>query len=157
MKKIERQRLIKQVVRENELSTQEELLAELDAAGMSATQATISRDIRELGIKKHRKEGSETSYYIVQNDLASQTAEDELSDAVAATVERISVVEFMVIIQTYLGSANLLAAIIDDLKMPEIAGTLAGANTLAIITHHKDEADMLADKLSVYIKKNDPE
>lgn len=149
MKKQDRQKLITEVVSQNQIETQEELLAKLKMAGVEATQATISRDMRELSIVKGRGT-AETNHYVILNSHHQQW--EELGEAVQETVERISAVQFMVIIQTYLGSANILAAIIDDLNLPEVAGTLAGANTLAIITHSNEEAQILEQKIASYIK-----
>ncbi|QIL45718.1 ArgR family transcriptional regulator [Vagococcus coleopterorum] len=152
MKKTERQDLVKQVVLQYQIETQDELLEKLKTVGVEATQATISRDMRELSIVKGRKDGSGPSHYLIHDIISVPQQLDQLAESVADSVEKITVVQFMVIIQTYLGSANMLAAQIDDMKLPEVAGTLAGANTLSIITHTNEEAETLAEQLSSYLK-----
>lgn len=151
MTKQERQAILMAILSEHQLSTQEELLAKLKENGVTATQATISRDIRELNIRKQPQGSSGKTIYVVPGLAASPKELAMLADIVQETVERISTVEFMVIIQTGLGSANRLAAKIDDLNLPEIAGTLAGANTLAIITSSTDDAVSLSQGLSHYL------
>lgn len=153
MTKEERQGILLRVLSENQLSTQADLLTKLAEKGVHATQATISRDIQELNIQKKKTSGHPKPVYTVPGMVAIPSALTPLADTVQETVERISTVEFMVIIQTVLGSANRLAAKIDDLTLPMIAGTLAGANTLAIITTSRAEATELAQTLSNYLSE----
>lgn len=149
MKKTTRQGIIKRLIQENDILTQEELIRLLQAEGVTATQATVSRDVRELGIVKGHSQEGRIKYVLVDPPITSTN--DRLEEAIIDSVEQVSCVQFMVVIQTYLGSANIVAAIIDDMKLPEVAGTLAGANTLAIITHSNEEAQGLHDLISSYL------
>lgn len=149
MKKDERQKLINDVVSQNKIETQEELLKQLKAVGVDATQATISRDMRELSIIKGRGINQTSHYQILDSDYQQW---EQLGEAISESVERLSSVQFMVVVQTYLGSANILAALIDELQLSGIAGTLAGANTLAIITDGNESAQQLEKKMASYLQ-----
>lgn len=150
MKKSNRQAIIKRIIQENEIETQDDLIQCLKAEGVQATQATISRDVRELGIVKGHTESGTVKYVLI--DQGQNNTRERLQEVIEESVEKVSQVQFMVVIQTYLGAANILAAIIDDLEMPEVAGTLAGANTLSIITHSNEEAKIINDFILTYLK-----
>lgn len=150
MKKSSRQGIIRKLIQEHEIETQEELISLLKIEGIVATQATVSRDIRELGIVKGHSPEGQVKY--VMNELSQPLTEERLQEVVAESVQEITLVEFVLVLQTRLGSANVVAAIIDELKLPEIAGTVAGADTLVIIAKGKEEAKALAEKVTHYME-----
>lgn len=150
MKKSSRQGIIKKIIQEQDIETQEDLLEALISEGVQATQATISRDIRELGIVKGRN-GEGRTKYVLHTQVVND-GENRLKEVVEESVKSISQVQFMVVVQTYLGAANIIGAIIDDLGLENVAGTLAGANTLSIITTSNEAATELEKQLQGYLK-----
>ena len=138
MKKVERQRKIEQLIKQNVIATQDELMRQLEANGIKATQATISRDIRELQIIKEQDSNGVVRYVIFKGN--NQNEEEKLIKAIEETVVDIRQVEFMNIIHTLPRNANVLAAILDGLSLPAVAGTLAGYDTVVIISGSKNEA-----------------
>ena len=141
MKKAERQRKIEQLIKQNVIATQDELMRQLEANGIKATQATISRDIRELQIIKEQDSNGVVRYVIFKGN--NQNEEEKLIKAIEETVVDIRQVEFMNIIHTLPRNANVLAAILDGLSLPTVAGTLAGYDTVVIISGSKDEASQI--------------
>ena len=136
MKKVERQRKIEQLIKQNVIATQDELMRQLEANGIKATQATISRDIRELQIIKEQDSNGVVRYVIFKGN--NQNEEEKLIKAIEETVVDIRQVEFMNIIHTLPRNANVLAAILDGLSLPAVAGTLAGYDTVVFFFWGKD-------------------
>lgn len=138
MKKKQRQALLKKIVEENEVETQEELLQHLKKYETSATQATISRDIRELKIVKARNNQGKTVYTFYSGNVENST--QHLQEMIQEMVKKLDRVQFMTILHTTTGSADLVAALLDDLRLPEIVATMAGTDTLLIISPNEEQA-----------------
>ena len=99
MKKIQRQSLIRRIITEQPVSTQEELLAKLQEVGVKATQATISRDIREMKLVKSHDENKQVRYALFSQP--SETLNEErLKSAVKREVLKIQIVQFMIVVLT---------------------------------------------------------
>jgi transcriptional regulator of arginine metabolism len=126
MNKINRQIAIKQIISEQQISSQEELCEALHKNGFEITQATLSRDLRELGIA--RANTPDGLRYLL-NPMAE---ERRLQSYIGYEVEQISANESMVVIKTLPGRAQGVAEIIDSLHYPLILGTIAGDNTIFI-------------------------
>ncbi|WP_165005497.1 arginine repressor [Enterococcus sp. ZJ1668] len=146
MKKNQRQALIRQIITEYPISTQEELLARLQEAGVSATQATISRDIRELKLVKTQDENKNLRYSLFSQPSVSLT-EDRLRSSVKREVLRIQVVQFMIVVLTEKNGADVVTNWLDEAQYPEVAATIAGVDTFIIICRSEKEAEDFADKL----------
>ena len=126
MNKHERQIAIKQIVTRGEAGTQEDLCKELKKAGYEVTQATLSRDLKELGIARvNTPEG-------VRYVLHAETEEQKMRSFVGYEVEAIDANEALIVVKTLPGRAQGVAEIIDSLHHPAILGTLAGDNTIFI-------------------------
>lgn len=147
MKKSERQLAIKQIITNFEVATQEELLKHLKEEGVNATQATISRDIKEMHLVKTTTPQGNVKYTLYQNNQL--TNEERLQTTIGDVVTQISKVQFMTIVVTIPGNAHVVAALIDTLDYPEIVATVGGNDTIAIIS--KDDAD--ADKVYKYLNQ----
>lgn len=138
-----RQQLILEFVRRREIYTQEELTDALGAAGFSAAQATVSRDIRELGLIK--QPGRNGMKY----------AESGGAGAAGTPLERIFrdglvSVDFagnMLVLKTLSGMAMAVAAALDDMKFSEILGSVAGDDVVMCVVKSKAAAAKLAEKL----------
>lgn len=139
----ERRKLIKDLIAAEKISTQDELLKRLKAAGVEATQATISRDLHALNVAKV-SDGNGRSYY-AQLEVAAPKIDQRLYDAIENTVESITMVQFMNVIKTTPNSnyATILAGLFDDSQMTEITGTLAGNDTLITISKSPEEAQVI--------------
>ena len=99
MNKEERQKIIRQLISQNTIETQEELLALLSRNGVNATQSTISRDARELSIVKTYQEDGKIKYTIV-DQASEKDSEKKLREALQGSLKRIEQVAFIVLIHT---------------------------------------------------------
>ncbi|HWP82499.1 MAG TPA: arginine repressor [Bacteroidota bacterium] len=125
MKK-KRQFLIKQIIAHQPIASQEDLCRVLRKAGFNVTQATLSRDLKELGIARvHTPQG-------VKYELRPEMEERRLQSIVGYEVESVDANEAFVVIKTLPGRAQGVASIIDSLHHPYILGTLAGDNTIFV-------------------------
>ncbi|MBL1228699.1 arginine repressor [Enterococcus sp. BWB1-3] len=151
MKKADRQRLIRQIITENEIETQEELIARLEAAGVKATQATVSRDVREMSIVKTHGAANKVKYAIFsQQQTASQ--EDKLKESVKDSVIRIEKVQFMVIVHTDMGRADVVTNFLDEVNYSEVAGTVAGVDTIIIIARSEEDAVAIVERFEAMMR-----
>jgi transcriptional regulator of arginine metabolism len=143
MNKFERQGAILRLVRERELSTQAEVAEALREEGIEAVQTTVSRDIAQLGLVKVRNRDAKLVYALPGADDLTR-----LSDLAAAlrrwTVSLVPSGQ-LVVIQTPAGYANALAQQIDAARLPDIAGTLAGDNTIFVAAREGVSGPELAE------------
>ncbi|GAF39614.1 arginine repressor [Agrilactobacillus composti DSM 18527 = JCM 14202] len=146
MKKTERQMILEQIIHQHVVSTQDELLALLKDEGVDATQATISRDIRDLQIVKARDESGNLRYMIFQGDSVSN--DERLEDTISNVVLSVVQVQFLNVVKTLPSNGNVLAAVIDDLSMPDVVGTVAGHDTVVIISPDNDAAKRMHQRIS---------
>jgi len=123
-----RQAAILELVQSKPVRTQQELAAELAARGLPATQATISRDISDLHLVR-------TPDGYRPNGLARAVF--------AEHVKEMTVVQFLAVIKTWPGTANLVARHIDEAELPGVAGTVAGDDTVIVVLRAKSAADDL--------------
>jgi transcriptional regulator of arginine metabolism len=136
MTKADRHRLVLTLVQKHELGTQRELVHALKALGCSVTQATVSRDIRELDLQKVRTHLGRARYVLSARERPrdpEQAASHVLRDFARST----AVAQNIVVVRSEIGTANTVARAIDNLNHSEIVGTLAGDDTFLIIV--KDE------------------
>ncbi len=113
MKKIQRQSLIRRIITEQPVSTQEELLAKLQEVGVKATQATISRDIREMKLVKSHDENKQVRYALFSQP--SETLNEErLKSAVKREVLKIQIVQFMIVVLTEKDGADVVTNWLDE-------------------------------------------
>jgi transcriptional regulator of arginine metabolism len=122
-----RQRAILELVKSQPIHTQEELVQELRRLDHPVTQATVSRDIRELGL--FREPGPSGSRYAVRGGLGLRAGQ-VLRDFITS----VDGVQFMAVVRTPPGTANLVAVAIDEAGWPEVLGTLAGDDTVLVIS-----------------------
>ena len=142
--KVERQGIIREVIKEHRVANQEELAEILVGRGMEVAQATLSRDIKEMKISKLH---DESGYYY----SLSLPAFPVRSEAVGRdSSEIIDSVEFsgnMAVLKTLPGHANMVGVIIDSSSLKEIAGTIAGDDTLLLIIREGYSGDDLIKAL----------
>jgi transcriptional regulator of arginine metabolism len=126
-----RQGLILELVGREAITSQEQLRKRLRGRGVSVTQATLSRDIAELALAKHAADGA----YRVPGENGSGPVEPAgaMRSAVAEYVRGLDRVRELVVIRTAPGQAGILGIAIDRAALPEVAGTVAGDDTLLVI------------------------
>jgi transcriptional regulator of arginine metabolism len=127
--KQQRQRLIADWLRQQRIGSQEELVACLDLAGVPATQATVSRDLDELGAVRVRRDG--VMHYRLPEQLESGDA-GKVDRLLAEWVTDIVEAGNLVVLKTPPGSANLVANAIDAARLEGVAGTIAGDDTIFV-------------------------
>jgi transcriptional regulator of arginine metabolism len=135
-----RQRTILDLVRNRAIHTQDELVEELRRRHHKVTQATVSRDIRELGL--HRAPGPEGARYAVGTGLGARGVQ-VLRDFVL----RVDSVQFMAVLHTPPGTANLVAYAIDEAAWPEVLGTVAGDDTVLVVTQSDKARGTMVQRL----------
>lgn len=140
MKRNERLNLIKEIISKNQVTTQENLQALLEEHGVNITQATLSRDIREMSLIKKRVDGK--SFYSFLNGEDGQIQSD-LQLYFSRFVLKVASSSVMVVIHTQLGEADILANVLDAEERKEILGTLAGADTLLVTCDSETSAKAL--------------
>jgi transcriptional regulator of arginine metabolism len=147
MPKRDRQRLIESVVSRKRVGTQFELLDALADAGCAVTQATISRDIRELGLEKtHDPLGRPR--YVLPHTARRTDPEEALNTILGQFGRRASPAGNIVVLQSELGSAPAIARALDQLEHARIVGTLAGDDTVLVVAPTERDARSLARELT---------
>ena len=148
--KARRQALILELVDRDLLHSQEELRRRLRHLGYDATQATISRDIRDLGLVKRSGDGAyQRSGAEATNP---ETALAALERAAEEYLRRIERVQQLVVIRTGIGQAQPLAIAIDRAQLPEAVGTIGGDDTILVIARDAKRAEQLVKRLERYVR-----
>ncbi len=145
--KPERQKLVASLVERMQIGTQRELLDALEGAGCSVTQATVSRDIRELGLEKMRDPIGRLRYVLPNRER--RTDPRETLTALLAQFGRAAIAaQNVVVVQSEIGSAPAIARALDRLEHPLVIGTIAGDDTCLVITADARRARTLARDLA---------
>jgi transcriptional regulator of arginine metabolism len=145
--KAERQRLIASVVSRRRIGSQLELAEALSRAGCSVTQATISRDIRELRLEK-TSDALGRPRYAMPGRGARRDPRDSLNGVLRQFGVRATAAQNIVVVQSELGTAPAIARALDRLEHPKIVGTLAGDDTCLVVTSGPADARAMARELS---------
>jgi transcriptional regulator of arginine metabolism len=138
-----RERAILEIVAERPVGTQEELARELAKRGVEVTQATVSRDVKRLGLVKVSDAGG-AYRYAVGNGVggnAHVSAEDNLRSAFREFVTGVDGGEAFFLVKTLPGRANAVGVAIDEARRPVIAGTIAGDDTILVIVRKARERE----------------
>lgn len=150
MKKEKRQQLIKQLVKEYEIGTQERLVELLKSHGVLVTQATISRDIRELHLTKVISPSGVTIYKIFTEN--SPNVNMQLKKKLKEIVVKIDYVDRFTIIKTAPGNAHVIGALLDSLDWKEKIGCLCGNNTCLVIAQSKAASEIINERIKLISK-----
>lgn len=157
--KSKRQEKILELIEKYDVETQEDLADLLKKAGFVATQATVSRDIRELrlvkvstGVRDGRQNKSKYAANSVRNELDTRFTE-KFKSILSEMVIKISSAGHMVVLKTYAGMAQAACATIDSLELPDIIGSLAGDDTIFIVMATENDALDFVKKLSKSISR----
>jgi len=141
-----RQEMIIKIIREKDVSTQEELTALVNAAGFNTTQATVSRDIKDLGIIKVTLPNNSTKYAVL--DRTGDSAPGRLLAVFSNSVRSIDTAMNLVVIKTLPGMAQAAASALDSMHLPDLVGTIAGDDTVFVASTGINEALALAATLN---------
>jgi len=149
MKKTERQNRILEIISAQIIENQDMLMEALETVGVHTTQATVSRDIKELQIVRQPDQNGHTRYQTLraqpENDLVFLQRLFEVS------VHQVVRVEFMTILKTSKGNGNRIAASIDMAQLPEVVATLAGHDTIYVTSPSVDVAKKLAETFNSWL------
>ena len=140
-----RQKKILELIEKYDIDTQETLIGRLEEVGISVTQTTVSRDIRELKLVKGMT-GRGTYKYIVPN-VRRENNTPVLNSALTEAVVKIEAARNIVVVKTFPGMANALAVCVDTLEQPHIVGSVAGDDTILLVIKDDETAKMVEDKL----------
>jgi transcriptional regulator of arginine metabolism len=143
--KARRQGAILELIDREPLHSQEQLRRRLLKAGFEATQATISRDIKELGLVKRAGDGAYQRQGVEARNPASTMS--ALEHAAAEFLRRVDRVQQLVVVRTGAGQAQPLALAIDRAQLPEAVGTIAGDDTILVISKDGRRAAALVKRL----------
>ena len=145
-----RQTAILSIIEKKDIETQEELAKELKALGIVVTQATVSRDIKELRLLKVL--AADGGYKYATADKADHGLSDRFVRMFVDSVLNISFANNIIVIKTLSGSANVAAEAIDNMRWPEILGTMAGDNTILVVVRANGEAQQIVERFQDILK-----
>ncbi len=145
-----RQQKILELIKEHNIDRQEELQALLKKCGFNVTQATVSRDIRELGIIK--SEGDDGVYkYRAGKDKEKIEISGKFALILKQAVHKVNSANNLIVIKTYTGMGSAAGAAFDAMELEGVLGTLAGDDTLLVIAHDNEAAENVTSKLNELI------
>ncbi|MFU0783456.1 MAG: arginine repressor [Thermoanaerobacterium thermosaccharolyticum] len=150
MMKLARHAKILEIISKNEIETQEELADALQKEGIKVTQATVSRDIKELRlIKVLSADGKKYKYSSMKNP------DNKVTDKLVALLSGIVSIDYAgntIVIKTLSGTAPAAAEALDTLNWNEVVGTLAGDNTIFMLVRSEDSIKEIIDRINELIK-----
>lgn len=145
--KSKRQNDIIRMILSKDITTQEEMVAELRRLGYNVTQATVSRDIRDLRLIKVAAKGG--GYKYARQERQELAVNERLTRILTDSLISVDYAGNMIVVKTLSGSANVAAEALDTLDWPEIMGTIAGDNTIFVIARTDAEASEVTDRIRV--------
>lgn len=149
--KEQRQEKILEIIKNMEIETQEELADELRNMGIHITQATVSRDIKELNLIKILSHNGKYKYaQVSQNKNTNISALASIFSNTAISIER---VDKILVVKTISASASLAAEAIDSFNLDGVVGTLAGDNTIFIAVRTDEKAEELLQEIKKMINE----
>lgn len=146
--KAHRQAAILEIIERDAITSQEQLRDRLRGLGIEATQATLSRDVHELGLIKRPSDGAYRRGIPDPGGIASASPAETLRTAVDDYLKRHEVVEQLIVLRTDTGQAQPLAVAIDRAGVGEIVGTIAGDDTILVICRSAADAASLSTRLT---------
>ncbi len=151
--KYRRHNKIIEIISEYDIDTQDELIAKLREAGYDVTQATVSRDIRDLKLIKISTENHKYKYALSSHEEMQISA--KYRNIMKETIIKVDYANNMVVLRTYSGMAQAAAAAVDGMGWDEIVGTIAGDDTIFVLMRDADTAVEFVDKVRQISKGNE--
>ncbi len=145
MSRTSRQSAILAIIASKDIETQDELVAELKRQGFDVTQATISRDIKELGLLKTLAAGNKYKY-VTKQSMSALSA--KLKSVVRETVISVVTAENLVVVKTIGDGASVVSGAIEQLGLSEILGILADKSTILIVCANAHDANFVQSKIN---------
>jgi transcriptional regulator of arginine metabolism len=145
--KVQRQQAIARLIAKHAVTNQPQLVDLLADDGIAATQATVSRDLEDLGAVKVRVPGGDTVYAIPEYEPARLAPEDQLRRVMGEWVAEVRRSGNLVVLRTPPGCAHVVASALDRSGITGLLGTVAGDDTLLCVADEGDEGDDLSDRL----------
>lgn len=144
-----RQSQILELIDKDAVTSQEALREHLNARNIHVTQATLSRDLKQMGLVKRAGDGA---YVRPGAERGGAAMGEQMRKAVTSLVRSYERVDTFIVIRTDPGQANGLAVLMDRVKVPEVAGTVAGDDTILLICRGLDNAIQMEQKLGAMVK-----
>lgn len=148
--KNKRHTAILDIISEDVVDTQETLLQKLKMRGFTVTQATVSRDVKDLGLVKLKGKDDQYYYSHVNHNVPGSRME-RMIQLLRNTIVGVDSVDNLVVVKTLTGSANTAAEAIDSIHEEHIVGSLAGDNTVLIILRSEKEVPAFIAKIKQFI------
>jgi transcriptional regulator of arginine metabolism len=142
--KASRQAVILELIAERDVTSQEQLRSLLKSRGIETTQATLSRDIRDLGLVKAAADGA---YRLSQGRPAEPHREGAVRRAIDEYLRSFEQVEQLLVLKTDPGQAQALAIALDRSSLPDVVGTIAGDDTILVICRSASHASAFGERL----------
>lgn len=149
--KSKRQGKILELIQEYEIETQEELIFYLNKYGFEATQATISRDIRELKLTKIVGSAGNYRYATHERELSTNTT-PKFNGVLADSITKVSYANNIIVLKTFPGLANAIGSGIDAIHSPSILGCVAGDDTVIIVLTDNEAAKEISEKIKLMMR-----
>lgn len=151
MNKFERHYFILNLIKDNVIRTQGEITQKLREAGADVTQATVSRDIKELKLVKTADSDNEYRYVSMSNQ-AYEDIETRLSNIFAEAVVSVDSAANIIVVKTLSGMAQAAATLIDSMEYRGIIGCIAGDDTIMTVAKSDKDAGKVADQLRLMLR-----
>lgn len=148
MSKIQRQHRIARLLEQHAVTSQAQLVELLAADNVTATQATVSRDLEEMGAVKVRVSGGESVYAVPELPKDQVAPEDHLQRVLGDWVVEVAHSANLVVLKTPPGSAHVVGSALDRAGLSAIVGTVAGDDTILVVAAEKTGGARLAKRLS---------
>lgn len=140
-----RQRKIREIIGAREIETQEDLVEALKSEGMQVTQATVSRDIKELQLIKVPLEDGRYKYSMPQDQRFNPA--HKLKRALLDHFVGVEAAENLLVLKCLPGTANTICSLIDGMDWPDVMGTIGGDDTILLITRSKSQAQGIVTRI----------
>ena len=152
MKK-ERQQMIREIIENNKINTQDELIKKLNEQGYFATQATMSRDIKELKLTKI-SDGANGYYYVFPSTVGVADI-NKLNASLTHLILSVRFAQNIIVIKTHPGMAQAVATGIDNIRSEDIIGCVAGDDTIFVVVSDLDTTKEIASKIKLMMSKSE--
>lgn len=147
-----RQATILDIISKKDIETQEELCAELNKLNFNVTQATISRDIKDLKLYKVAGTTKKYKYAYIEGEGEGDVVTNKMRNLFRECVQSINYANNIIVIKTMRGNGSTAGAFVDSLQFSEIIGSVAGDDTVLIVVDSNENTAVLVDRLKEYVR-----
>lgn len=151
--RLSRQNKILEIIKTNDVETQDQLLALLSQAGYSVTQATISRDIRELQLIKGQ--GKDGKYRYLAGNYDNRPISERFIKIFRETTLSYSCAQNLIVVKTLPGCAGAAGEAIDTLSLDHVVGSICGDNTMLVVVDHEDNVPYITAEFDKVLDSRD--